>query len=87
MLKLYRDNDKVVFRVNTTLARDCDGKEKASIPFSWSCGQPYLADALTQYLRALLEAVIQEARRESYESGWRDAKSHRTKEIRFSDWL
>ena len=87
MLYVTRDNEKVVINVSTDLANDCKGNAETILPFSWSCGRPYLADALLRYIADLISKAIKKLARKYYEQGWKDAKSHKPKQTYFQDWL
>jgi len=87
LITVARDNTKVVISIETALANDCAGTKIATIPFSWECGHPYLADALARYIDDRLGRAIECARCAEYNKGWADAKAHSKKRTSFSDWL
>lgn len=51
--------------------------------FTFHCGGDVYAGLLTEHLRKRLGNLVEEARREAYEQGWKDAKAKRSK----SDWF
>ena len=87
MLQVYRDNSKVAIAIDTNLSVDCEGLKGAILRFSFECGQPYLADSLTRYIRRLLEDNVARVRKNAYNEGWADAKAKRAKQTHFSPWL
>lgn len=55
--------------------------------FAWECADEVYADLLMKNLKAHFEEKIQQARKESYEAGWRHAKAKVAKDTWFSGWL
>lgn len=83
ILYVKRDNDKVVITIETDLPNNCDGTITTALPFTWQLSQPYLADLLVRYIRDRIKTAVSDARRESYEQGWKDARSKKQK----ADWF
>lgn len=87
LITVKRDNEKVTVLVSTDLAHNCSGTDTASIPLTWQMTYPYEADLLARYLDKRIKDFVKEARRESYEQGWKDARSKKAKQDWFSGVL
>lgn len=87
MLQVKRDNTKAVIVISTDLPFDCKGTSTSTLSFSFEMGDPSWAELLTRYMHDRLSKEIRKALHDAYEQGWKDAKSHKTKENWFRDWL
>ena len=73
MITFKRDGTKVVADVET------GDLEEPVMRFHWETGRALFAGVLAQRLRDRIAAKIQEARRESYEEGYKDGRAKRGK--------
>jgi hypothetical protein len=87
MLNVKRDDTKAVIDIETDLPFDSEGKKVSTFGFVFEMQSPSRAELLVCYIRNRLEREMVKVRHDAYEQGWRDAKSHRTKETWFADWL
>ena len=87
MIRIKRDNEKVVLLFDTGLPHDCEGKTTVAWDFTVTTPAPYYAQLVTDYYRDRLRSEMQRIRREAYEEGWADAKAKRKKQDWFSGSL
>jgi len=87
MIRINRDNEKVVLLFDTDLPHDCKGSTTVAWDFRVTTPAPYYAQLVTDYYRDRLRSEMQRIRREAYEEGWADAKAKRKKQDWFSGSL
>ena len=83
VIRVFRDNSGVSIGVSTDLPYDCGGEKKTEFVFSYDAIEPFFAELLSRNIRELIQGAIRAARRDAYEQGWKDAKSHKPKQ----DWF
>jgi len=82
MIIFKRDDKNLMVSISSELT------PKANIyNLSWGCGDDCYADLLQKHLNELLRKKITQARKESYEEGYKDGKSHKTRQTWFKNWL
>lgn len=83
IIDVVRNKSKVEIHIASYLPHDNE-QSGARIPFSFEVVTAYSAELMARYIRNLIHVALKTARQESYEQGWKDAKSHKTKKDWFS---
>lgn len=82
MVTINRDEKKVCLRIE----HGAYWGDHALLLY-WNCENELFAQLLSSQLDKHLAERVQAIRKEEYEKGWKDAKSHKTKETWFSPLL